>query len=149
MTDKWCSVCGYKRAKSGDKCAGCRSREYRNNNPVKAADQAKKDQLKKFGVDDFWYDQKFKEQDGKCAICRRPESARQKGKVQRLAVDHDHRTNQPRALLCAGCNRGIGLFGDDPDRLEAAARYLRLHQESEGTSELKTSDHHKTIGPES
>jgi hypothetical protein len=27
-------------------------------------------------------------------------------------------------LLCANCNTAIGLLGDDPDRVRAAAQYL-------------------------
>jgi len=68
-----------------------------------------------------------------CAICEKPETAKRNGKVLPLSVDHDHKTGKPRALLCAGCNRGIGLFADDPDRLEAAARYLRQHQSQPGS----------------
>lgn len=46
-----------------------------------------------------------------------------------LNVDHDHTTNKVRALLCQNCNAMIGLGGDNPDRLRAAAAYLAHHME--------------------
>ena len=67
------------------------------------------------------------EQDGKCASCGRAETGRYKGKLKSLAVDHDHATGRIRALLCQGCNKGIGSFGHDPDRLRAAVIYLLCH----------------------
>ena len=57
-------------------------------------------------------------QGGRCAICGRISDAR-------LHIDHDHETGAVRGLLCADCNGGVGLPGDDPDRAEAAAAYLR------------------------
>jgi Recombination endonuclease VII len=87
----------------------------------------KTDRLKRFGVDPHWYEQKLAEQHGVCAICEKPETAKRNGKVMRLSVDHDHKTGKPRGLLCAACNRAIGLMKEDPQRLEAAAGYLRQH----------------------
>ena len=46
------------------------------------------------------------------------------------AVDHDHsklkgETGFIRGILCSACNRGMGMLGDDPDRLERLAKHLR------------------------
>src|SRR6266550_6831211 len=99
---QWCESCGYKQAKAGStKCAACRTRGWRQKNPAKQAEQSEKDKLSKFGVDQSWYDQTFTEQHGVCAICEKPETTKQQGRVQRLSVDHDHKTGKPRGLLCA------------------------------------------------
>lgn len=45
----------------------------------------------------------FVKQDGKCAICEKPESAFK----MRLSVDHNHKTGQVRGLLCYRCNKFI------------------------------------------
>jgi hypothetical protein len=77
---------------------------------------------KKFGLSTEQYDAMLAAQGGHCAQCPWPDKP-----YKRLAVDHDHKTGRIRGLLCADCNRGIGLFGDDPARLRAAADYLDRH----------------------
>lgn len=65
-------------------------------------------------------------QDGGCGICGAKETHVSKnGKLKDLAVDHDHATGEVRGLLCFNCNQGIGRFQNSPERLEAAAVYLR------------------------
>lgn len=64
-------------------------------------------------------------QGGVCAICKQPEKDRYK---RRLCVDHDHETGKVRGLLCHMCNTALGKFSDDPDRLDAAAAYLRSYE---------------------
>lgn len=56
-----------------------------------------------------------------CAICGRQDMD--------LHIDHCHVSGQVRALLCAPCNTGLGLFRENPDVLRAAARYVEEHHE--------------------
>lgn len=53
-----------------------------------------------------------------CAICGRPPSA-----TRRLDRDHDHRTGEPRGLLCHRCNRTLGNW-ITPEWLVSAFMYL-------------------------
>jgi hypothetical protein len=59
--------------------------------------------------------QKIKEEVKECVIC---------GSNEKLVVDHDHKTNKIRGMLCNHCNFGLGHFRDDPMLLEFAAQYL-------------------------
>lgn len=45
----------------------------------------------------------FQIQDGKCAICKKPQSEFKK----RLNLDHNHKTLQIRGLLCYRCNKFV------------------------------------------
>lgn len=64
------------------------------------------------------YNALFAAQEGRCAIClgKRREA---------LSVDHCHKTNQVRGLLCRRCNgRLLTAALDKPDVLRRAADYL-------------------------
>lgn len=82
-----------------------------------------------FGLSLAEYGEMILAQDGKCAICNRPEMQMRNGKRKSLAVDHDHATGKIRGLLCSDCNTGIGKLQDDRDVLLAAVRYLDSHSE--------------------
>ena len=45
----------------------------------------------------------LKKQNGKCAICGKPQTAFKK----RLNLDHNHKTGQLRGLLCYFCNKFV------------------------------------------
>ncbi len=82
-----------------------------------------------YGITLEQYEAMYKEQNGLCAICQKPERhvVIKGGRIRRLAVDHDHSTNQVRQLLCTSCNHGIGLFEEDILRLLSAIEYLKKH----------------------
>lgn len=97
-------------------------KRVREANPEYYADS---DLRRNYGVSLAWYRETLAKQNHSCAICSVPETMQIKGKVVGLAVDHDHTSGEARGLLCSKCNRGLGLFADDEDRLEKAKRYLR------------------------
>ena len=63
-------------------------------------------------------------QSGLCAICGKTPAVK---KRDTLYVDHCHRTGEVRAMLCAACNTGLGMFGDSPDTIYKAWLYLTTH----------------------
>ena len=58
---------------------------------------------------------RLKKQITSCQIC---------GKKEDLVVDHNHKTNVVRGILCNHCNRGIGHFLDNESLLKLAIKYL-------------------------
>lgn len=63
------------------------------------------------------WDRMVIQQGGRCAICNLPAPA--------LNVDHCHVSGTVRGLLCELCNKGLGLFKDNPAYLLEAVQYLR------------------------
>jgi hypothetical protein len=56
-----------------------------------------------------------------CTIC---------GSKEKLVVDHCHKGNFVRGMLCNHCNRGLGHFRDDPMLLEFAKIYIQRFSEN-------------------
>ncbi len=81
----------------------------------------------KYGITLDEYERLFAEQKGCCNICKTTHPGR-KG-VERFAVDHCHKTNKIRGLLCMTCNTAIGLLNEDPVLFDAAKRYLQNHHQ--------------------
>lgn len=85
------------------------------------------DLRRNYGVTLEWYRETLSKQNNVCAICKQPEKAVIKGKVISMPVDHCHKTGKARGLLCTKCNRGLGLFDDNPENLQNAIKYLGSH----------------------
>lgn len=96
-------------------------REYQREYQRKHAHRySRKKRSSKYGISLEEYEALCTSQHNKCAICRKEELKRS------LAIDHCHKTNKVRGLLCSKCNRGIGFFSDNIEILEAAIAYLKL-----------------------
>lgn len=60
-------------------------------------------------------------QNFKCAICKEHND----NLSVPLAVDHNHKTNIIRGMLCGNCNQGLGRFKDNIEFLKNAIKYLQ------------------------
>jgi hypothetical protein len=87
----------------------------------------------RYGLSSKQYTEMASAQHHRCAICGNEENNVIRGNKITLAVDHCHRAGVVRALLCTGCNTGLGSFRDDPSLLRAAIAYLEKHALPETT----------------
>lgn len=107
--------------KSRSKCRKCVNKLRKNYVASKYTYEQKKSyELKHtYGItlDDF--NDMLAEQDRKCAAC----GAAFLEVVPH--VDHCHDSGKIRGLVCPGCNKAMGLVGDNAEVLEKLAAYLR------------------------
>lgn len=107
-------------------CKDCCAERWRETDtPERRAREAAKVRDGKYGLAPGDYDQMLEAQGGGCAICSRTCPT-----GRSLAVDHCHTTGAVRGLLCADCNRSLGMMGDSPERLRSAAAYLEDHADT-------------------
>lgn len=75
--------------------------------------------MKQYGISEEEYLRMCDEQEGLCAICKNPSP--------RLCVDHNHKTNVVRQLLCFGCNVTLGHVKESVQTLLLMVSYLEKH----------------------
>jgi hypothetical protein len=100
-------------------CKVCQSKEtikWARKNPLKHLNNKLKSLYK---ISLTAYNKMLKAQNYKCALCDKKNRDKRK-----LAVDHNHKTNRVRALLCVRCNTKLGII-EDKIFMRKALNYLR------------------------
>lgn len=74
----------------------------------------------RYGLSAEQYFELYQKQGGKCRICgcELPDG-------EYLHVDHNKRSGEVRGLLCSKCNKGIGLFKENPSVMNRAIEYIK------------------------
>tara|TARA_R110000765_G_scaffold317015_1_gene409281 strand:+ start:1037 stop:1534 length:498 start_codon:yes stop_codon:yes gene_type:complete len=87
--------------------------------------------VKKYGITEEMYHDMSREQGDMCSICKKhkddvilPDNPRSGQRTRPFVIDHCHKTNTVRGLLCNKCNTALGLFNDDVELLRFAKEYL-------------------------
>ena len=76
---------------------------------------------KKYGMTPDQVLKMKQEQNYTCPICSRC--------TEDLVIDHNHRTNKFRGVICRKCNCAIGLLYDNSELCRMAAKYLDKHKD--------------------
>lgn len=98
----------------GSRCVSC-ANEHRINNKQEIKLRAIK---RDFNLSADEYFNLLKIQNNKCAICKSDFT-----NSKFTHVDHCHKTNKVRGILCNKCNTGIGQLNHNPEILRFAAIY--------------------------
>ena len=95
------------------------ARKYRKENPEKTMNTNLK---VKYGITRQEYLNILNKQNYKCAICGKPQEEHSRN----FSLDHNHKTNKIRGIVCDGCNYGIGFM---EKYFEIYAKYLKEYDQ--------------------
>lgn len=84
---------------------------------------------KRYGISFKLYLLLLKKQHYRCKICSILDT---ECRYKKLNIDHCHKTNKVRGLLCGNCNKAIGLLKDNLTLVVNAAKYLNRFKEKHG-----------------
>lgn len=79
----------------------------------------------RYGITKEEYETIFKNQGYKCCICKNTKSGHKN--TDEMVVDHCHKTQKVRGLLCNRCNTFLGNVNEDVNILQEAIKYLKRH----------------------
>jgi len=101
------------------------NKQWNKDHPKRVRETSRRAKMKyRYGLSYEDWLEMWESQDGKCAIC---------GKIfitpSDAHIDHDHKTDELRGLLCKKCNFGISFFDDDPEPLAKAIKYLKKYRQ--------------------
>jgi hypothetical protein len=125
---KDCNNAAYKVWRESDLVkASAVTKRWRENNPEKVkeisqnylAQDKNLKLIKAYGISLVDYNNMLIAQNGVCYVCSNPPNKKA------LFVDHCHRTNKVRALLCTKCNTALGQVNDNIDLLLKLIKYLK------------------------
>jgi len=97
----------------------------KNRIPIQNADYYKQRRFhfrRKYHITLEYYEELYKSQSGKCAICGKEYPV--------LCVDHNHDTGKVRDLLCRKCNMVIGYIENNQPVLKNLEEYLKKHNKT-------------------
>src|SRR3990167_2506699 len=96
-----------------------RQKIYQANNKLRIKEYDRQRNLRsKYGLTIDQYNAMILAQRGCCAICLK--------KVHKICVDHNHKTNKVRGLLCGNCNTALGLLYESKTIASNLLNYLEL-----------------------
>ena len=129
-----CKKCGStEKYTTSRHCKPCRLEYAKQHRPktkearsayMKAYNLKNKDRIRdakfqrKYGLTLTEYDLLWEKQGRKCYVCWATDRT--------FHLDHCHKTNKVRGILCSQCNHAIGLFQDNPNHMRRAADYVEL-----------------------
>lgn len=82
---------------------------------LRPIEQPSKQRLDNYNMTEEEYLVMLRHQGGVCAICQ---------DAKATDIDHCHKVEEVRAILCGNCNRGLGAFKDNVQTLTRAIAYL-------------------------
>jgi len=95
-----------------------RAKAWVRDNPIGVAAQKERARARRYGLTVKKLREFLKR---RCEIC----GAKTGGRWGGLYVDHCHKRDVARGVLCGNCNSGLGFFKDDLKLLRSAVRYMR------------------------
>ena len=135
-THKTCRVCGISKplsdyyrkrdAKDGreNSCIECRRKRMSQADKKRYDSSARRENhlIRTYAITQSVYEHLLLMQGGGCAICGSNSNGRTVDEF--FVVDHCHKTDQIRGLLCHPCNAALGLLKDNISSLQNAISYL-------------------------
>lgn len=108
--------------------------ELKRNKYPDTEDRRRIARVSKYGITWDRFCELYTVQDGRCGICDKPISMEKEyPDISMAYIDHCHKVNKIRGLLCVSCNTGLGLLGDTASSIMNAYLYLENFEHNETT----------------